>query len=181
MSTEQDEAWFGAVCVQRGEGLDPNVLEQLGAADAFVAEAARLALPPGDVGCTVRLVSESDIKSLNLQYRSRDSATNVLSFEQQMPAELAALLPVEGTVQSLGDIALCLDVARREADEQGKSLRDHVTHLVVHGVLHLRGFDHITDAEAESMEQLEVSLLSSRGIANPYHDDTRGQTPDSHG
>jgi len=174
------EQWIGRVCVQQGASLDPSALEQIVPLESFVASAAELALSPDGPGCTVRIVAEDEVKSLNSQYRSRDKATNVLSFPSELSPELAALLPHDSQMQSLGDIALCLDVAVREAVEQGKAVRDHVLHLIVHGVLHLRGFDHITDAEATTMEALEVQLLATRGVANPYHD-TRGQTPDSHG
>ncbi|MEM6985836.1 MAG: rRNA maturation RNase YbeY [Pseudomonadota bacterium] len=134
----------------------------------MVRRAASLALPSGQAECTVRLVDADESRSLNHRHRGRDQATNVLSFPAALADELAALLPEDEQPKSIGDIVLCVAVAEREAADQGKQLGDHLTHLIVHGILHLRGFDHITESEAQEMEQLERELLAEHGIADPY-------------
>lgn len=115
----------------------------------------------GDV--TVRLVDPEESQSLNRQYRNRDKPTNVLSF----PAELPEGMP-EAIEPWLGDIVICTQVVAEEAQSQGKSYADHFAHMLVHGVLHLRGFDHITEAQAEEMEARECALLAAQGLKNPY-------------
>ena len=112
----------------------------------------------------IRLVDSGEGQAMNLQYRGKDYATNVLSF----PAELPEGLPEDFDFPQLGDLVICAPVVAREATEQGKALNDHYAHLTVHGVLHLLGFDHIDEAEAEEMEALERSILAGLGIADPY-------------
>jgi probable rRNA maturation factor len=111
---------------------------------------------------TVRIVDEPEGRSLNARWRGRDSATNVLSF----PAELPPGLPLP----LLGDLVVCAPVVAREAAEQGKVEADHWAHLVIHGTLHLLGFDHETEADAAVMEGLERELLAGLGIGDPYAD-----------
>jgi len=120
-------------------------------------------LPEGVFDIAVRIVGAAEIESLNQQYRNKEGATNVLSF----PAGAVHGLP-SSEARSLGDIVICASVVRDEAVRQGKPLADHWAHMVVHGVLHLLGFDHGGDREAEEMESLEASILHSRGVANPY-------------
>ena len=110
----------------------------------------------GEIG--IRLAGDAEVRSLNRQYRGMDKPTNVLSF----PASAAV------PDAPLGDIILALETARREAQELGISLADHAAHLVVHGVLHLVGHDHETDAEADAMESEERRILKAVGIADPY-------------
>jgi len=113
----------------------------------------------GDHGMVaVALSSDASVKVLNGQFRGKPSATNVLSF----PAGEGA---PEGV---LGDVILAAETVRREAEEQDVPLADHVQHLVVHGILHLLGYDHISADDAERMEAIEISILSKLGIANPY-------------
>jgi probable rRNA maturation factor len=109
---------------------------------------------------TIRLVDEAEITELNATYRHQDKATNVLSFPFEAPPGV--------DIPLLGDIIICAAVVAREADEQGKPLKAHWAHMVIHGTLHLLGYDHIDDAEAELMEGLEIALLSGLGYANPY-------------
>ena len=112
---------------------------------------------------SVRIVEKDEIRALNRDYRQRDYVTNVLSF----PAGTIEGLPAE-EAQALGDVVVCAAVVAAEAADQGKSVEDHWAHMLVHGTLHLIGFDHETDAEAEVMEALEIGILGANGIANPY-------------
>lgn len=162
---ESAESSPSRVCVQIA--IDAG-LDSLPGGVGLVREAAELALPAGDAECTVRVVGIEESRSLNLRHRGRDRPTNVLAFPMALSPELAALLPDNDQSPPLGDIAVCLDVARREAREQDKALENHLTHLIVHGVLHLRGFDHNTEAEALAMEALERELLARQSIADPY-------------
>ena len=112
----------------------------------------------------VRVVDEKEGCSLNHHYRGKDYATNVLSF----PAEMPQGLPKGVKMPLLGDLVICAPVVAREAAEQGKSLSAHYAHLTVHGTLHLLGWDHEDDKEADAMEQLEREILAELGIADPY-------------
>jgi len=112
---------------------------------------------------TIRLVDADEGRQLNHTYRGKDYATNVLSFPADLPAELD--LPL------LGDLVICVPVVANEAAEQNKPLFAHWAHMVIHGCLHLLGYDHIDDDDAEEMESLERELLAELGIADPYLDD----------
>lgn len=114
------------------------------------------------VEVSVLLTNDAHMSRLNLQYRQKASSTNVLSF----PADLSAAPASEPRL--LGDIVLAHETVVAEAAAQGKATADHVTHLLVHGALHLLGLDHQSDADAEAMEALEVGVLSDLGIADPY-------------
>lgn len=109
---------------------------------------------------TVRIVGRGESRQLNRTYRSKDRATNVLSFPADLPPGI--------DVPLLGDIVICAPLVAEEASVQGKAVRDHWAHLTIHGVLHLLGHDHVEEAEAEAMEALETALLRSLGIADPY-------------
>lgn len=109
---------------------------------------------------SVRITDADEIKMLNQQYRGKDYATNVLSFPADLPPEIE--LP------HLGDIVICAEVVEREAREQNKTSEAHWAHMVIHGTLHLLGYDHIDDADAEIMEALETDILRSLNFANPY-------------
>jgi len=112
----------------------------------------------------IRVVDNKEGRSLNRHYRGRDYATNVLSF----PADMPEGLPEGVRLPLLGDLVICAPVVAREAREQKKALNDHYAHLTVHGTLHLLGWDHEDEREAECMEQLEREILASLGIADPY-------------
>ena len=109
---------------------------------------------------SIRIVSPEESRALNHQYRGKDSATNVLSFPFEMPEGIELDL--------LGDLVVCATVVAREAEEQNKPLFNHWCHMVIHGVLHLLGFDHINNEEAEEMEQLEREILANLNIPDPY-------------
>jgi probable rRNA maturation factor len=141
----EDEAW----------------LQALPDAQQIVRRAALAALAADEDGAgaevTVLLTDDAEIQALNAQFRRKDRPTNVLSF----PAPAFAR-------PHLGDVALASGVCRREVDEQGKTLSDHLAHLTVHGVLHLLGYDHEAEAEAEAMEEMERVILNDLGVADPY-------------
>ena len=109
-----------------------------------------------DMTVTVRVVDEDEARILNRQYRDRDYATNVLSFGYQ-------------TVPCSGDLILCAPVIERESRVQGKDLEAHYAHLIVHGILHLQGFDHEQDASAKAMETLETAVMRALGFDDPYN------------
>ncbi len=126
------------------------------------AEAAYLNNERSDVEAVAsfRVVDVQEMQELNRTYRDKDRPTNVLSFPMQLPEEVEIAL--------LGDLALCAPVIQEEAKQQNKSAESHWAHMVVHGMLHLQGFDHIETAEAENMEAHEVSILQSLGFEDPY-------------
>lgn len=106
------------------------------------------------------VTTAEEIQQLNKQYRDKDKATNVLSFPMDSPEEVDVCL--------LGDIVLCAEVIRQEAAQQSKASNAHWAHMVVHGMLHLQGYDHIDDPDAEEMEQLERNILKQLGFPDPY-------------
>ena len=110
----------------------------------------------------IRVVDEAEITALNRAYRGKDGPTNVLSFPSELPAEVGSTL--------LGDIVICAPVVARECVLQDKSPEAHWAHLVIHGVLHLLGFDHQTEGQAAHMEALEVRLLDELGFSDPYRE-----------
>ncbi len=111
----------------------------------------------------IRVVDPDESQALNAEYRGKDKPTNVLSFPFDVPPGVPVTL--------LGDLVICAEVVAREAEEQHKTLLHHWAHMVVHGTLHLLGFDHINDDEAEEMEALERDLLARLDIADPYQAD----------
>ena len=120
----------------------------------------------------VRLVDEAESRALNHDYRGKDYATNVLSFPFELPEGMPEEMRAELGEGIIGDIAICAAVVEREAKEQGKASEAHWAHMVVHGVLHLLGHDHIEDAGAEIMEALEVRILAELGYPDPYFTET---------
>lgn len=116
-----------------------------------------------DKELTVRFVDENESQTLNRDYRGKDKPTNVLSFPFECPPEVPLNL--------LGDLVVCVPVIVKEAKEQHKPIAHHYAHMIIHGTLHLLGFDHIEEADATEMEQLEIALLAKLSIDDPYQDD----------
>lgn len=114
---------------------------------------------------TVRLVPVAEIISLNTLYRNQPKATNVLAFPAEVPPGIELEYPL------LGDVVICPEILLQESIEQQKALEHHWAHIVIHGVLHLLGFDHIDDNDAKIMQAEEVNLLAQLGFANPYHEE----------
>lgn len=113
----------------------------------------------------IACVDLDESHKLNLEYRQKDKPTNVLSFPSDLPDEMAAVLDSF----PIGDLVICIPVVLQEATEQSKTPIEHFTHMLVHGTLHLMGYDHETsDADAEEMEALEILILAKLGFANPY-------------
>ena len=134
-------------------------------ADIRLWVAAALEGRRNDAEVCVRLVDEREIAELNQRYRGKPGPTNVLSFPADLPADIDYPL--------LGDIVVCPAVVNREAVEQRKSVSQHWMHMLVHGSLHLLGYDHIDDDDAELMEALERQILRSRGYPDPYREASR--------
>ncbi|MEM7427797.1 MAG: rRNA maturation RNase YbeY [Pseudomonadota bacterium] len=147
-----DERWSGIFSVQA-------CVERWVAAVRVVLQKEQAAMP-----VAVRLSNDEEVRELNRTFRHKDAPTNVLSFPSAPGDELAHFEDEAG----LGDIILALETVQREAEMDGKNFESHVAHLVVHGVLHLAGYDHEEQSAAEEMENLEIRILQSLGIADPY-------------
>jgi probable rRNA maturation factor len=147
--------------------------EAIPCVEALIEKTCKAAINAAGIGkfakvieVSVMLAGDDFVHDLNKQYRGKDKPTNVLSF----PAEEFTAGDYAGVEEfvMLGDIAIALETIEREAEEQGKDIKDHLCHMVVHGTLHLLGYDHIDDLDAEEMEGLEVKILDEMGIGNPY-------------
>ncbi len=139
---------------------DLNALTLLAVSAAFEVTGG----PPEEpVTISLLFADDAKIRTLNADWRDKDKPTNVLSFPAAHPPGLPG-------PQLLGDIVLAYETCAREAEEEGKTLVDHITHLIVHGTLHLLGYDHIDEAEAEEMEALEREALATLEIDDPYQD-----------
>lgn len=143
---------------------------QLAARAAAAAEQVAPELASPRLSASLLLTSDEEVHALNREWRQRDAPTNVLSFPMLARPELLALGP-DGPPELLGDIALAYETCAREAADKGIPLEHHAAHLIVHGMLHLAGYDHETSAaQAEAMEALETKALAICGIADPYGD-----------
>ena len=120
------------------------------------------------VEISIRIVGERESAELNQRYRGKKGPTNVLSFGADLPPALADRLGADEVPLPLGDLVICAPVVLRESQAQSKHSEDHWAHMVIHGVLHLLGHDHQTDDQAAEMEALEVRVLRSLGVGNPY-------------
>jgi probable rRNA maturation factor len=147
---------------ESGDWADEAALFEL--AERIVSAASKTLLLKTAGPCELSLVFSNDatVKALNAEWRGKDSATNVLSF----PA--FSLKPGDPLPPLLGDVILAFETTAREAAEEGKLMDHHVSHLVLHGFLHLLGYDHETEAEAEDMESIERSILAKLAIPDPY-------------
>ena len=114
----------------------------------------------GDSELVVRLVSPVEIQALNKEYRSKNQVTNVLSFSSDIPLEIGVTI--------LGDVVICVNVVREEAELGGKAFSDHLIHMAIHGILHLLGYDHDDLPSANKMEEVEIEFLNKIGVNNPY-------------
>ncbi|KOO07297.1 rRNA maturation RNase YbeY [Vibrio hepatarius] len=137
---------------------DENGLPSFEDVQRWLSNAVEKFQPQAEV--TVRIVDEEESHQLNHEYRGKDKPTNVLSFPFEAPPGIE--------IDLLGDLIICRQVVEREAKEQGKPLMAHWAHMVVHGSLHLLGYDHIEDDEAEEMESLETEIMQSMGFEDPY-------------
>jgi probable rRNA maturation factor len=138
-------------------------LQDLPAADEFrMWVATALAGRREEAELAIRLVDDEESRQLNHQYRGKDKSTNVLSFQATLPAEVGSPL--------LGDLVICAPLVLREAEQQGKTEEAHWAHLVVHGVLHLLGYNHENAVEAAEMESLEKEILSGMNLPDPYEE-----------
>ena len=151
------------VLVDVQQACDDDTIPGTEIVDAWVTRAIEATHRSGDVEVSVRIVDADEIQTLNREYRGKDKATNVLSF----PAGPLAGLPDDAPAP-LGDIVVCASVVDSEAAEQGKTIGDHWAHMLVHGTLHLLGFDHEDGAEAAAMEALETHVLTTHGLPDPY-------------
>ena len=119
------------------------------------------------VEMTIRIVDAEESQALNFEYRGKNKPTNVLSFEFEQPP---GLVDLGEELPYLGDLVICAEVVAQEAKEQNKSLEAHWAHMIVHGTLHLQGYDHIDDDDAEEMEALEIEIMQNLGYGNPYEE-----------
>lgn len=149
-----------------------QALSDRAVAEAFkVSSNGQLANAPFTMSLSISLSNDEEVRTLNAQWRGKDKPTNVLSFPMLEADELGALANTDDGEVLLGDMILAHGICANEAIEKGIPLADHVTHLIIHGTLHLLGYDHGDDAEADHMEALEVKALASLGLPNPYTDD----------
>ena len=141
------------------------------AAEAAIAESAfpQLVDSPRAAELSVRLTGNEEVRALNAKWRGKDKPTNVLSFPQAGPADLADIA-ADGPELMLGDLVLARETCSAEAAEKQIPLDDHAAHLIVHGTLHLLGYDHEDDSAADEMEEREVRALARLGIGDPYGD-----------
>jgi probable rRNA maturation factor len=154
---------IAAECWQAQADAEAIVQRAIAAAASFVE------LPADETEVAVMLTDDARIRDLNREWRGQDKATNVLSFPAaQPPGESPQPL-------MLGDIAIAFETTRNEAETEGKPFQNHLSHLAIHGFLHLLGYDHLDDEEAEEMEALEREILAKLGIADPYltHDQAK--------
>jgi probable rRNA maturation factor len=150
------------IAIIRNDDAWPEDLDPLAERAVFEALKQSKAKLKGAAELSILLTDDAEQHELNQQWRGKDSSTNVLSFPQ--------IEPFGAVTGILGDITLARETVEREAIEQGVTLSEHFTHLVVHGFLHILGYDHLTDAEALQMESLETAILASLGVADPYAD-----------
>lgn len=138
-------------------------LPEIGTFEKWAYEALTIGGRKEDCELTIRFVESKEIQELNASYRNINKPTNILSFPFECPVGI--------TLPLLGDLIVCYEVLEKEATAQNKTLEEHLAHLIVHGCLHLLGYDHIEDEDAKIMEPLEVKAVELLGYENPYKDD----------
>lgn len=144
---------------------DPELVLKRGYIKKVVETTLRHIGTQSDCEIGIACVDNAESHKLNLEYRQKDKPTNVLSFPSELPDEIAEFLDAF----PIGDLVICIPVVLREANEQGKAPLTHFTHMLVHGTLHLMGYDHETsDEDAEEMEGIEIEILAKLGFENPY-------------
>ncbi|NVN85638.1 MAG: rRNA maturation RNase YbeY [Rhodopseudomonas sp.] len=158
------EVLIVAECWQAEPEAEATVLR------AIAAAAETVDADTGDAELAIMLTDDSGIRTLNANWRGIDKPTNVLSFPALQPP--GGIEP-DDAPRMLGDIAIAFETVRREADDEQKPFVNHLSHLAVHGFLHLVGYDHETEAEAEAMENVERQILAGLGIPDPYADQDR--------
>ena len=152
-------------------GIDAAAIAERALGAAFADGVRHRAITlSGPAEASLMLTDDATITGFNRDWRGQDKPTNVLSFAAMDDADDAVEMP-PGAERLLGDIVIAFETTDAEARRDGKTLADHLSHLCVHGMLHLLGFDHETDADAEEMEALETEILATLGIDNPYHGD----------
>jgi probable rRNA maturation factor len=154
--------------------IEMSVSEALEAEEGDIPDAKliqqwadKACLGDDQVVASVQIVNSDEMRELNRTWRGKDKPTNVLSFPMELPDEV--------DLKMLGDVVLCADVINAEAKQQHKPLPAHWAHMVVHGMLHLQGYDHIEDRQADAMEALEIRILNQLGFDNPYIEDLARQ------
>ncbi|HTV84502.1 MAG TPA: rRNA maturation RNase YbeY [Dyella sp.] len=159
----------GAHIVHVNYGLARTGLPSARSFQRWVEAAMRGARRRRAAELSIRIVGTREGRKLNRDYRGKDYATNVLSFPVELPPGVK--LPL------IGDLVICASVVARESKEQGKLAKDHWAHMTVHGVLHLLGYDHLDDTQAQAMEALETRILAGLGMADPYAIERDVQAP----
>jgi probable rRNA maturation factor len=149
-----------------------NIADRAVAAAVAQTPFGELATISACVEISLRLTDDAEVQALNAAYRAKDTPTNVLSFPMVQRDLLGSLANTDDGEVLLGDIVLAQGVCAREAAEKNISFVHHATHLITHGTLHLLGYDHMMDSEAEAMEAMEIAALASLGIVDPYTDTT---------
>ena len=142
---------------------DDDTAPEIATVESWIVRAIEACGNTNDAEVSVRIVNGDEMRTLNSEYRGKDRSTNVLSF----PAGEVAGLPADAPVL-LGDIVICASVVRDEAASQNKATADHWAHMLVHGALHLLGYDHEADTDAAEMEALEARILAWQGLSDPY-------------
>lgn len=137
---------------------------EIPAESKLLAWAENALLNDEDSQVTLRIVDADESRALNKEFRGKDKPTNVLSFPMDVPDELVQAM----ALKLLGDLVVCADIVDQESAQQNKTTEAHWAHMLTHGMLHLQGYDHINDSDAEEMEALEIKILKQSGFDNPY-------------
>ena len=174
-TVRKPEAEIGDGFSLRVDLQNPNNFESLPAlseieswSEAAIQANAKKKGYKNSLSVLIRIVDENESADLNQTYREKEGPTNVLSFPNDVPEFMLDIADLVEQNSHIGDLVICEPVMIKEATDQGKSVFSHWAHLIVHGVLHLQGFDHIDEADAIEMEALEIKILEQLGFENPY-------------